>query len=92
MSEFVSRPLGLVLDAILAQVPVDYDRYDELKQTFSEIKKDIPYTAPEAMHIRWDLAMEALQEYIPLSENMAPWKQTVVDIFSSKIDYTNAEK
>lgn len=83
------RNLSLVLDAILNQIPPDYENLQDLILEFTKIKSDIPYTAPELMYMRWGLAMEVLMIHLPLSEGMPHWKRTVVDIFNSKLDYKN---
>jgi len=83
------RNLSLVLDAMLNQIPQDYENIHDLIREFNKIKSDIPYTAPELMYMRWSLAMEALQMYLPLSEDTPQWQRTVADIFNLKLDYTD---
>jgi len=80
------RPLGDVLDALLRQVPSDFEYRAELEGEFNRLKEDASYTAPELMYIRWNIAAEVLNRY--LSTPDTDWKQKIDKIFGATEDYT----
>jgi len=79
------RDLTQVMAAIIRQIPDGFEYKESLVREFGFVEESIPYTAPEAMFIRWELCYEILSEYIPAP--ILDWQKTIGKIFSAEVDY-----
>jgi len=79
------RDLNSVLYVILKHIPDDFVYKKSMVRRFSFVCESIPYTAPEAMYLRWGQCYEILEDYIP--EPTLDWQKTIAKIFSAEIDY-----
>jgi len=79
------RDLGSVMDAMLRQVPQDFQHRESLVRRFGFVRDSLPYTAPELLYMRWEQCAEILGDYIP--EPIDEWQKTLADIFNAVIDY-----
>jgi len=80
-----SRPLPLVIDAMIAQIPRNNPNRDRIRHVLYAIKDSCFYTAPEAMKLRWGQVSDALCNY--LGEPDTDWKKTISDIFADRLDF-----
>lgn len=71
------RPLNAVINEMLMHIPEDHRLARQLKH----IQGDIPYTAPEAMGIRWNQAYNELCHLVPIPKE--DWEFKVISIFST---------
>lgn len=81
----MSRPLPLVIDAIVKQIPADFADREELLDKIERTKQSALYAAPEIMSTHWMALGSHLQDH--LGDATDGWKQTVEDIMTAKADY-----
>lgn len=81
------RDLTQVMAAILRQIPDEFEYKERLVHEVSLVEESVPYTAPEAMFLRWEQCCEILSEYIPTP--IIDWQKTIAKIFSAEVDYKN---
>jgi len=79
------RNLNQVIAAILKQIPEDFKHRESMERRFGFVLESIPYTAPEALYIRWEQCAEILSDYIP--EPTTDWQKTALNIWAMKVDY-----
>ena len=97
------RDLNQVLDALVKQIPEDFEHRKDMVSEFNSVRESIPYTAPEAMSLRWEQCAEILTDYIPKlttdtdtdtdttdttdATDTTDWQNTVAKIFNAKVDF-----
>lgn len=79
------RDLNKVMDAVLNQVPKDHPSHGPLSRSMDKIRESIPYTAPEAIHIRWQTLAETLMF---MYQNLdTEWTRRIRKIMAAELDY-----
>lgn len=83
--EVKPRPIGPVLEAVFAQIPLECGVREDLRLTFISIINSTAFAAPEMMKVHWHNAMGALQS---LGDPKGThWKEKIAAIMIGAIDY-----
>lgn len=81
----MQRPIWAVIKAIKTRVPQDFAERAGFLNSLSDIADSAAYTAPEAMHMRWNQTAACLQSY--LGDPTDGWKAEIAQIFGDEVDY-----
>lgn len=81
------RDIGKVMNAIVNIIPEDFEQRDHIEASFKHIAGSVPYTAPEAMSMRWDQLIQVLNAYVPLCESSPDWIKTLAKVANDEIDF-----
>lgn len=73
------RDLATVISAMMQHVPDGH----ALRIGFADVLDSIPYTAPEAITLRWQSTFELLAAHIG-DKPTEPWQWEVISVFSTK--------
>lgn len=79
------RPLSAVMDAAVRIVPDSCTLKPSFIEGVEDIKSSIPYTAPEAMWLRWEDFILLLTRLF--GDVDAPWNETLKLMVNAKLDY-----
>jgi hypothetical protein len=86
------RNIGEVMSAIMKIIPEDYEKRSEVEDSFGRIADSVPYTAPEAMNIRWGQLVQALNAYVPVCQSSPEWVKTLAKVVNGEIDHKEYSK
>jgi len=81
----MSRPLPLVIDAIIKQIPVDFEGREELLEKIERTRSSAITATEEQTTNHWLALGSHLQDH--LGDANIEWQQTIEDIMTGKADY-----
>lgn len=79
----MSRNIGEVIDAIVAEIPKDWPKRQDFLENIAIIQDSAKYTAPEVMLGRWVQLQYLLMEHC--SQEL-PWQLEIAKIFRGDVD------
>lgn len=75
------RDLIEVINRMVEVIPTDQEG---LRSALERLRRNVLFTAPEAMSRRWDFGEQVLAFHMPPIEDWEPWCHEVADIWTGR--------